>query len=520
MLKLSMETWDANTASRQQPKSPLQQIDDHRMKGTPMNYRLGTLGLIAAMVLATPALAQDETTTDAGGGDKPGVKASLGKNFYFSPSFNYLRAANSRGTQDGYGGQVALGKSVTSGLNLEITAQYLSADAKSGTGYTGTATLNGVGLGAMVFPSNYLPDLYVPLSLMRGQVKDNPGPIPDYSTTVFDVGLGYLLSLGKISDYLHGASLRTEVRYRTDAHGRELAGVHTGERKAFYEGVASVGLLIPLGNAPVAAPPAAEPAATEVVPVAPTDSDGDGVTDDLDQCPDTPAGTPVDEKGCPIQAAPTPVEAPACKQPDAGEPIDLNGCKIGDSLVLKGVNFELDSAHLTPNAKTILDGVADALLAQQNIKAEIGGYTSSEGSDRHNQKLSERRAESVKQYLTSRGIDAGRLTTHGYGKSSPVADNATNEGRELNRRVELKVMDDGSAAAPAAATPAAEVAPAADAAAPAETPAAPADASTTPATDGSAQPADTSAAPADSTAAPADASAVPAPEVQSAQPAQ
>lgn len=491
-----------------------------------MNYRLGTLGLIAAMVLATPALAQDETT-DSSGGDKPGAKASLAKNFYFSPSFNYLRAADSRGTQDGYGGQIALGKSVTPGLNLEITTQYLSADAKSGTGYTKSATLNGVGLGAMVFPSNYLPDLYVPLSLMRGQVKDNPGPIPNYSTTVFDVGLGYLLSLGKISEYLHGASLRTEVRYRTDAHGRELAGVHTGQRKAFYEGIASVGLLIPLGNAPVAAPPAAEPAPTEVVPVAPTDSDGDGVTDDLDQCPDTPAGTPVDEKGCPVQA-PAPVEAPACKQPGAGEPIDLNGCKIGDSLVLKGVNFELDSAHLTPNAKTILDGVTDALLAQQNIKAEIGGYTSSEGSEKHNQKLSERRADSVKQYLVGRGIDAGRLSTHGYGESSPVADNNTNEGRELNRRVELKVMDDGSAAAPAAA-PAAEAAPASDAAAPAtETPAAPADASASPGSDGTTAPAaDSSTAPVDgstpaatdSSTAPADGS-TPAPEVQSAQPAQ
>ncbi len=494
-----------------------------------MTYRLGTLGLIAAMVLSLPSYAQDEEPVEGSTEAPSGVKAKLARKLYVSPMGNYLRAANARGTEDGFGGSITVGKSITNGLNLELIGQYLIADPKSG---SGTAKLTGVGIGAMVFPSSYLPDLYVPISLMRGQVKDNPGPIPDYSTTFFDIGLGYLIGLTDA-----GTSIRAQVTYRIDAHGRERAGVHTGERKAFYEGVAGLGLLIPLGTvAPVAEPAPVEEAPAEIVPVVAADSDNDGVPDDRDQCPDTPAGAVVDENGCPApEAAPEPAPAADCIPPGPGEPVDLNGCKAGDAIVLRGVNFDLDSARLEPNSKFILDGVADALLAQTGITAEIGGYTSSEGSDAHNQKLSEDRAASVMAYLVSRGVAADRLTNKGYGEASPVADNATEEGRELNRRVELKVM--GSAAtAPAAEAAPAEAAPAD--AAPAETEAAaPAEGETAAPAEGEATAAEAPAetltdtpaeipaetpveAPAETPAETPPAEGEPAPEVQDAQPVQ
>ncbi len=477
-----------------------------------MNYRLGTLGLIAAMVLSLPSHAQDAPVTE------DGVKAKLARGLYVSPLFNYLRVAKARGTDDGFGGQISVGKSVTNGLNLELVSQYLVAGAKSG---GGSAKLAGVGLGAMVFPVTSLPDLYIPISLMRGQVRSNPGPIPDYSTTFFDVGLGYLIGLGSVGEFLHGASLRAEVRYRIDAHGREAAGVHTGQRKAFYEGVAGLGLLIPIGAAAVAPPPPEEAAA--VVPLVTADTDNDGVPDDQDQCPDTPAGAVVDANGCP--PAPAVID---CAPPAAGDAIDLNGCKAAEPIALRGVNFAFDSAKLTANAKTILNSVTEAMTTQKDIKAEVDGYTSSEGSAAHNQKLSEHRASSVKDYLVIQGIEAGRLETKGYGESAPVADNATKEGRELNRRVELKVASFGAAAA----APAAEAAAPADAAMPAaETVAAeptpevaPAEAAAADAA--SAEPASSEAAPADAAAAePAPAEAAPAdaasaPEVESAQPAQ
>jgi OOP family OmpA-OmpF porin len=157
-----------------------------------------------------------------------------------------------------------------------------------------------------------------------------------------------------------------------------------------------------------------------------------------------------------VEAVPTqePPPPPPCQPPAPGQPINLEGCKVGDTIVLRGVNFEFDKARLTVNAKTLLDQVADALLARPDIKVEIDGHTDSKGSDAYNQNLSQRRAESVKQYLVGRGIDAGRMTTQGFGESKPVADNSTAEGRELNRRVELKITESntGSAAEPAAAS--------------------------------------------------------------------
>jgi outer membrane protein OmpA-like peptidoglycan-associated protein/opacity protein-like surface antigen len=206
--------------------------------------------------------------------------------------------------------------------------------------------------------------------------------------------------------------------------------------------------------APVA--PAAAPEVTVAPP--PPDTDGDGVIDDLDMCPGTPAGTPVNDKGCPLPPPP-----PPCKIPQPGERVSLAGCGTGDIIVLRGVNFDFDKASLTANAKSILDNVGDELVANPQINVEIGGHTDSRGSDEYNQQLSEHRAASVVQYLVGRGVDSQRMTSAGYGETQPVADNDTDEGRELNRRVELKIVGasaDGSMAIPAA--PAAQPAAAAE----------------------------------------------------------
>ena len=109
------------------------------------------------------------------------------------------------------------------------------------------------------------------------------------------------------------------------------------------------------------------------------------------------------------------------------------------TMVLQGVNFEFDEDRLTLNAKTLLDQVAGALTKRSDIKIELEGHTDSKGSDTYNQALSEARAASVKRYLIERGVDGGRMSTVGYGETMPVADNTTDEGRELNRRVQLKV---------------------------------------------------------------------------------
>ncbi|MGE5319035.1 MAG: OmpA family protein [Hyphomicrobiaceae bacterium] len=176
------------------------------------------------------------------------------------------------------------------------------------------------------------------------------------------------------------------------------------------------------------------------------DSDGDGVVDALDKCPDTPAGRKVNADGCEIDSdgdglvdgvdkCPTVYAktADGCPPPVAAEPAPVAPKK----LVLEGVNFDHDKATLRANAFPMLDQAAASLKDWGNVKVEVAGYTDSKGNAKYNLRLSQRRAEAVRAYLISKGVSADRLTAKGYGESRPVASNATEEGRFKNRRVEL-----------------------------------------------------------------------------------
>lgn len=109
-------------------------------------------------------------------------------------------------------------------------------------------------------------------------------------------------------------------------------------------------------------------------------------------------------------------------------------------IILRGVNFDFDKSNIRPDARPILDATIDVLKAEPEIDVAVQGYTDSVGSEAYNEKLSQRRAESVKEYLVAGGIPASRLTAIGYGESDPVATNETEDGRAQNRRVELKVL--------------------------------------------------------------------------------
>jgi len=199
--------------------------------------------------------------------------------------------------------------------------------------------------------------------------------------------------------------------------------------------------------------PPAPPPEPVVVPV--SDSDGDGVNDDADQCPNTPRGTEVDSVGCPIPPPP-----PACGEAVNGSgAVSLEGCSVGDRIVLRGVNFDTNKSNLTVNARTLLDDVAADLQRFPDVTVEVSGHTDNVGSAAYNEGLSQRRADSVKAYLESKGIAADRLTTRGYGLTQPTADNDTVEGRELNRRVELEVTGGSAVAGAERAAPRAAPAP-------------------------------------------------------------
>ncbi len=109
-------------------------------------------------------------------------------------------------------------------------------------------------------------------------------------------------------------------------------------------------------------------------------------------------------------------------------------------IVLRGINFASGQAVIPPAEYPILDQVVQVLKANEKVRVEIGGHTDSVGSETYNQGLSERRAQSVRNYLIQRGIAASRLEARGYGEYQPVASNTTRDGRSQNRRIEFKVL--------------------------------------------------------------------------------
>jgi outer membrane protein OmpA-like peptidoglycan-associated protein len=179
----------------------------------------------------------------------------------------------------------------------------------------------------------------------------------------------------------------------------------------------------------------------------PLDSDGDGVPDTQDRCPDTPAGTVVGWGGCPADADADGVvdERDACPGTPAGAPVDATGCPRpevtvrGEEWSVEGaVLFDLDRAELKPAALPILDHLAGFLARNPDYQVVVEGHTDSSGTLDHNIKLSERRAEAVRDYLVRAGVGEARLSTNAVGPADPVAPNDTADNRARNRRVEFR----------------------------------------------------------------------------------
>jgi outer membrane protein OmpA-like peptidoglycan-associated protein len=115
--------------------------------------------------------------------------------------------------------------------------------------------------------------------------------------------------------------------------------------------------------------------------------------------------------------------------------------KVGEKVVLKGIYFDFNSAVIKPESYPVLDDAAKVLNAKPKMRVEIGGHTDSVGSDSYNQKLSYQRANAVRDYLIRyHNIAPDRLIATGYGETQPIADNRTTAGRDLNRRIEFKVL--------------------------------------------------------------------------------
>lgn len=264
---------------------------------------------------------------------------------------------------------------------------------------------------------------YVLLGVGRSEVEveDPTGFNPSTRDTIGNLGAGAFWRLGET------VSLRGEAR-----------AIHNFDNN-WWEFMGLAGLQVVLGGhlmpsipvPPPAVEPVPEPVAPVVVPpvvVAPVDTDGDGVTDDLDQCPNTAAGVAVDAKGCPVQ--------------------------LTEDLQLElRVFFDVNKSNIKDQYKPEVAKVADALTTYKDATAKIEGHTDNTGPRKLNERLSLARANSVKTMLVSDyGIAATRIETQGFAWDKPIAPNDTVEGRAMNRRVyaviqgqrEVVKMQDGT----------------------------------------------------------------------------
>jgi len=182
----------------------------------------------------------------------------------------------------------------------------------------------------------------------------------------------------------------------------------------------------------------------------PIDSDGDGVPDNMDKCPNTPAGVKVDADGCPLDSDGdgVPDYLDKCPNTPKGVPVDSEGCpptmivvhEDGTWEVKAKVFFDVNKYNIKKDAKALLDRVAEGMKNPRYAgwSVEIQGHCDKSGPKKFNDWLSLKRAESVRDYLVSRGVPNDRMVVKGYGWSMPRHPNDTKENRAKNRRVEFK----------------------------------------------------------------------------------
>ena len=176
------------------------------------------------------------------------------------------------------------------------------------------------------------------------------------------------------------------------------------------------------------------------------DTDGDGVVDKDDKCP-TQAG-PASNNGCPeLDTDKDGILDKDDKCPTVAGPKENNGCPEMKkevleeiNLAVKNIQFEVNSDKLTLESVLIMEQLAATLAKYPNYNVKINGHTDSDNTESYNLNLSDRRAKRCVEFLTSKGIDAKRLSSQGYGESKPIATNKTKAGKKINRRVEFELI--------------------------------------------------------------------------------
>ena len=366
-----------------------------------MNKKLLAAALLGGLAVAQAASAQDFD-------DRWYLTGATGFNFQDSD----------RGTKDAPFVSVGLGKFISPAWSLDFDLNYQNPNMDS------NQNLNWSQYGASLDLRRHFvtegrgwnPYMLMGLGYQKSEEEFDASPSPNSPGQREDGNFAAKVGVGLQTTFDKAVAVRAELAYRADFDDQSY---NSPNEDMFGDLLASVGVVIPLGPKAVAPAPAPAPA-----PVAPScadlDDDGDGVNNCDDKCPNSQPGQTIGPDGCPV-------------------PISID---------LKGVNFDYDKSTLRPDAVSILGEAAEILKRYPDLRVEVAGHTDSKGTDAYNQKLSERRATAVYDYLTSQGVAASRLTGPiGYGESRPIAPNTNAdgsdnpEGRAKNRRTELNVQN-------------------------------------------------------------------------------
>lgn len=356
--------------------------------------KLHPLALVSAIAMASLSHAQDD------------MYATVGLGHSDNEIFDDFNTSTGKSVRDSYVAELSLGKYFTESLAGEVSVVLPSGfQAKS------RPDITQLRLNALYFLGDAALKPYLTGGLGYEELDVPKEKQADADTFMMNFGLGLQYDF---TEKLFG---RTELRIdnmfdESFEHGMFMLelGYRLGAEKA-RPVVAKPVVQKVVEKAPVVKPePVVKPKPAPVV-VVPKDSDNDGVIDKMDNCPDTFAGAAVNAEGCAVFLG-----------------------------TLKGVNFESGSARLTTESRAILDNAASELKKYPNIRVLVSAYTDSQGSAKFNQSLSQKRADSVRTYLVSKGVASASLSATGFGEINPVASNDTREGRAMNRRVELSVV--------------------------------------------------------------------------------
>lgn len=350
---------------------------------------------------------------------------------YFGVGLGHISPdGGARDAEEGFGAQLLFGWELGRYFNAELATHFLTLEDSERApalidffrGDDGRGSTSRLGLGGDLL---WVPrEGWSPFLLAGVGAAYNKGDPNDKSGVDFFMNFGVGVLSAPLGSY--GVRLRAEWRQVSDGYvdkprdkylflGINFPLRRSGGASALPSQPVRDPPPVPRGTADpaTATPPAATTEAPALPPLPQVDDDGDGIFNAQDRCPATLMGLRVDQYGCAMEGA------------------------IANLL---GVRFVTGSARMDPSSTPAMFRVVAALEGQPSMRVELRGHTDAVGSEVANLQLSEQRAAAIERFLEGEGIEEWRISVTGFGASRPIADNATEQGRELNRRVEMRVI--------------------------------------------------------------------------------